>query len=68
VTGHYGRNINSMTKPEKEVEMSSGIAGKNAPRKPYKKPQLAIYGKLAELTAGENGSKADPGHTAPTRR
>jgi hypothetical protein len=53
-----------MTKHEKEVEMS----GKNEPRKPYKKPQLAIYGKLAELTAGENGSKADPGHTAPTRR
>jgi hypothetical protein len=53
-----------MTKREKEVEMSV----KNEPRKPYKKPQLAIYGKLAELTAGENGSKADPGHTAPTRR
>lgn len=57
-----------MTKPEKVVEMSSGIAGKTAPRKPYKKPQLTNYGKLAELTAGENGSKADPGHTAPTRR
>lgn len=58
-----------MTKHEKEVEMSSGIAaGKNAPRKPYKKPQLAIYGKLAELTAGVNGSLADPGHTSPTRR
>jgi hypothetical protein len=53
-----------MTKHETEVEMS----GKNEARKPYKKPQLAIYGKLAELTAGENGSKADPGHTAPTRR
>ena len=57
-----------MTKCEKEVEMSMGIAGKSDPRKPYKKPQLAIYGKLAELTAGENGSKADPGHTSPTRR
>ena len=53
-----------MTKHETEVEMN----GKNEPRKPYKKPQLAIYGKLAELTAGENGSKADPGHTAPTRK
>jgi len=53
-----------MTKRETEVEM---VAGTNEPRKPYKKPQLAIYGKLAELTAGENGSKADPGHTAPTR-
>jgi hypothetical protein len=53
-----------MTKRETEVEMS----GKNEPRTPYKKPQLAIYGKLAELTAGETGSKADPGHTAPTRR
>jgi hypothetical protein len=58
-----------MTKLVKEVEMTSGIAAeKNDPRKPYKKPQLAIYGKLAELTAGENGSKADPGHTSPTRR
>jgi hypothetical protein len=58
-----------MTKREKEVEMSAGIAAKkNESRKPYKKPQLAIYGKLAELTAGETGSKADPGHTAPTRR
>jgi hypothetical protein len=58
-----------MTNREKEVKMSSGIAaGKNDPRKPYKKPQLAIYGKLAELTAGENGSKADPGHTSPTHR
>jgi hypothetical protein len=56
-----------MTNRGKEVEMSSGI-GKNDPRKPYKKPQLAIYGKLAELTAGENGSKADAGHTAPTRK
>jgi hypothetical protein len=58
-----------MTKREKEVEMSSEIAaGKNAPRKTYKKPQLAIYGKLAELTAGETGSMPDPGHTSPTRR
>jgi len=58
-----------MTKHDEKVEMSSGnAAGNNAPRKPYKKPQLAIYGKLAELTAGENGSQPDPGHTAPTRR
>jgi hypothetical protein len=58
-----------MTKCEKEVEMSMGVAaGESDPRKPYKKPQLAIYGKLAELTAGVNGSIADPGHTSPTRR
>jgi hypothetical protein len=58
-----------MTKLEKEVEMTAGIAAvKNVPRKPYKKPQLANYGKLAELTAGVNGSLPDPGHTSPTRR
>jgi hypothetical protein len=58
-----------MTKREKEVGMGAGIAfRKNESGKPYKKPQLTIYGKLAELTAGETGSAADPGHTAPTRR
>jgi hypothetical protein len=58
-----------MLKREKEVEMSSGIAAKkNEPRKPYKKPQLAIYGKLAELTAGNTGSMPDKGIGTPTRR
>jgi hypothetical protein len=57
-----------MTKRDQEVEMGPEIAaGESRPRRPYKTPQLAIYGKLAELTAGENGSAADPGHTMPTR-
>jgi hypothetical protein len=57
-----------MTKPEKDVEMNAGIAaGKHNLRKPYKKPQLAIYGKLAELTAGINGSKVDNGQGNKTR-
>ena len=58
-----------MTKIDKEAEMNSAIAaGKQKPRRPYKKPRLAIYGKLAELTAGQTGSMPDPGHASPTRR
>jgi len=57
-----------MTKREKDVQMNAGIAaGKDILRKPYTKPQLAIYGKLAELTAGINGSKADNGQGNKTR-
>jgi hypothetical protein len=58
-----------MKKLSLEIEKSSGIAkGKEKARRPYKKPQLAIYGKLAELTAGETGSIEDPGHVTTTRR
>jgi hypothetical protein len=57
-----------MTKREKDVEMNAGIAaGKHNLRKPYTKPQLAIYGKLAELTAGMNGSLNDVGQGNKTR-
>jgi hypothetical protein len=57
-----------MSKREQEGETESGnAAGKKRPHRPYKKPQLAVYGKLAELTAGVGGSHADPGHTAPTK-
>ena len=57
-----------MTKREQEVETESGNpTGKKRPHRPYKKPELAVYGKLAELTAGVGGSHADPGHTAPTK-
>ena len=55
-----------MTKRDKDAKIISGTAA--GKKRPYKTPQLAIYGKLAELTAGETGSQPDPGHTAPTRR
>jgi len=55
-----------MSKRDKDAKISSETtAGK---KRPYKTPQLAIYGKLAELTAGETGSQPDPGHSSPTRR
>jgi hypothetical protein len=58
-----------MTKRDQKVEMSSGsVAAKDKPRRPYKKPQLAIYGKIAELTAGINGTLFDPGLGTLTRR
>jgi hypothetical protein len=57
-----------MTKPEQNVPVSSGIVADKKPLRPYKKPQLAIYGKLAELTAGVNGSNVDPGHMNNDRR
>jgi hypothetical protein len=58
-----------MTKHDQKVEMGPGIAaGKSKPRRPYKKPQLAVFGKLAELTAGVNGSTIDPGHSNFNRR
>jgi hypothetical protein len=54
---------------DQQIEKSSVVAaGKQKARRPYKKPELAIYGKLAELTAGVNGSMPDPGHSTPTRR
>ena len=57
-----------MTKRGQEVETESGKpAGKKRPNRAYTKPELAVYGKLAELTAGVGGSHADPGHTAPTK-
>jgi hypothetical protein len=58
-----------MRETEKQAEINStAAAGKEKPRRPYKKPRLAIYGKLAELTAGNTGSKSDPGQGTPTRR
>jgi hypothetical protein len=52
-----------------QIEMGPGIAaGKNNPRKPYKKPELAVYGKLAELTAGVGGSNMDTGQSNRTKR
>jgi hypothetical protein len=55
-----------MTKSDKEAGINSASAGKE--RRPYKKPQLAIYGKLAEITAGNNGSVSDHGQQQPTKR
>jgi hypothetical protein len=37
-------------------------------KKPYSTPKLMIYGNLASMTAGVNGTKADPGHSSPTRK
>lgn len=57
-----------MTKRDLNVDKSAPIvAGKKSPLRPYKKPELAVYGKLADLTAGVGGSKADPGHTSQSR-
>ena len=57
-----------MTKRDQNVDKGTEIAiGKRA-RRPYRTPQLAVYGKLAELTAGLGGSNADPGQTSQTKR
>ena len=48
-----------MTKRDQSVETKSGIAA--GEKRPYKTPQLVIYGTLAELTEGNNGSNLDPG-------
>jgi hypothetical protein len=57
-----------MKKADQEIEKSSGIAaGKEKGRRPYKKPQLVVYGNVATLTAGVGGSNPDPGHTTPTK-
>ncbi len=56
-----------MIKSDKQAEMNSAIAG-GKERRPYKKPQLAIYGKLAEITAGSTGSTSDHGQMQPTKR
>ena len=56
-----------MTKRDQVETESGNTAGKKPQHRPYKKPQLTVYGKLAELTAGVGGSNADPGHTAPTK-
>jgi hypothetical protein len=57
-----------MSKTNQKVEIVSKQAteGKK-PTKPYKTPQLVVYGKLAELTEGIGGSKFDPGHTSNSR-
>jgi hypothetical protein len=58
-----------MTNRDQKVEMNPALAtGKAKPRRPYEKPQLTVYGKLAELTAGVNGSIIDPGHSNFMRR
>jgi hypothetical protein len=56
-----------MTKRIQEIDANSQQAPKKKGRLPYKKPELTAYGKLAELTAGVGGSKADPGHATNTR-
>jgi len=56
-----------MTKSNKEAGINSAIAG-GKERRPYKKPQLAIYGKIAEITAGNTGSVSDHGQAQPTKR
>ena len=58
-----------MKKFDQQIEKSSIVAAATQKaRRPYQKPQLAIYGKLAELTAGVNGSLADGGHNNNNRR
>ena len=58
-----------MKKLDHEIEKSSEVAvGKNKARRPYKKPALVKYGKLAELTAGVGGSHADPGHATQSKK
>jgi hypothetical protein len=57
-----------MKKLEKGMGQELGTSITKVPRKAYKKPELTIYGKIAELTACEKGSIADSGHTTPTRR
>lgn len=37
-------------------------------KKAYSTPKLVVYGDLATITAGVTGTKADPGHTTPTKR
>jgi hypothetical protein len=57
-----------MIKREREVEVGAGIAaGEKRPHKPYKKPQLTVYGKVAELTAGVGGSNMDSGQSNNTK-
>jgi hypothetical protein len=36
-------------------------------RKPYEKPQLQVYGDLAEITKSVAGSKANDGASHPNR-
>ncbi len=50
------------------MEEGAGTGSGKRPRKPYKKPQLTTYGKLAELTAGVGGSNTDPGQGNTTKR
>ena len=58
-----------MKKVDQQIQKGSVVAaGKQKARRPYQKPQLAIYGKLAEMTAGVNGSNVDPGHMNNSRR
>lgn len=57
-----------MTKRIQKIDVNSPHASGKKGRRPYKKPELATYGKLAEVTAGVGGSNADPGHTSPTKK
>jgi hypothetical protein len=57
-----------MTKRVQDIDANSRQAPDKKGRRPYKKPELVTYGKLAEVTAGVGGSNADPGHTAPTKK
>jgi hypothetical protein len=56
-------------KLDQEIEKDFGIAaGEKKARKPYRKPDLVKYGKLAQLTAGIGGSNMDHGQGAKTKK
>jgi hypothetical protein len=52
------------TRADTEKPCSCGLEPR---RRVYAKPQLIVYGNVADLTAGNNGTIADPGHVTPTK-
>jgi hypothetical protein len=53
-------------KPQDAPDAEAQSNGK-APRKPYEKPRLQVYGDLAEITKGITGSKTNDGSGHPNR-
>jgi hypothetical protein len=52
---------------ESKTPSPSEESGPRAPRKPYHKPRLQIYGDLSTITQGRLGTKTNDGSGHPNR-
>ena len=52
---------------ESKLPSRSDRDSQSAPRKPYRKPQLQVYGDLAQVTKSVIGSKTNDGGGHPNK-